>query len=56
MDDNHCSASLGVEIPLEESFSLEITSMSLNCFDDASGSATVSTIGGYGPFLTIGIL
>ena len=24
--------------------------MSLNCFDDASGSATVSSIGGFGPY------
>lgn len=49
-DDNSCKDSLIVEIPLDDKFHLNITSDSLNCYDDASGTATVVTTGGYAPF------
>ena len=50
-DDNNCQANLFIEIPLEETFSLEMISDSLNCFSDESGSATVSCTGGFGPYI-----
>ncbi len=49
-DDNACTDTLSLEIPLVETFALTMTSDSLNCFEDASGSATVVSVGGYGPY------
>ncbi len=49
-DDNACKDTLNIEIPLEETFTLQLTSDSLNCFSDGSGSATVINSGGYAPF------
>ena len=44
------SETLNIEIPLEETFTLDMMSDSLNCFSDESGSATVSCSGGFGPY------
>ena len=49
-DDNSCKDSLSLEIPLEDNFTLAINSTPLNCYEDASGSATVSSVGGFGPY------
>ncbi|MDC3030047.1 T9SS type A sorting domain-containing protein, partial [Flavobacteriales bacterium] len=49
-DDNACKDTLNIEIPLEETFSLQLTSDSLNCFSDGSGSATVVNSGGFAPY------
>ncbi|MDA7794532.1 choice-of-anchor L domain-containing protein [Flavobacteriales bacterium] len=49
-DNNACTDTLSLEIPLVETFMLSATSDSLNCFEDGSGSATVVSTGGYGPY------
>ena len=49
-DDNACKDTLSLEIPLEDNFTLAINSTPLNCYEDASGSATVSSVGGIEPF------
>ncbi|MFL2569955.1 MAG: T9SS type A sorting domain-containing protein [Flavobacteriales bacterium] len=49
-DDNACKDTLNIEIPLEETFTLQLTSDSLNCFSDGSGSATVMNSGGFAPY------
>lgn len=49
-DDNSCQDSLVLEIPLDDKFQLTITSDSLNCYDDASGKATVVSTGGFSPY------
>ena len=49
-DDNSCKDTLSLEIPLEDNFTLAINSVPLNCYEDASGSATVSSVGGFGPY------
>ena len=49
-DDNACKDTLNIEIPLEETFTLQLTSDSLNCFSDGSGSATVMNTGGFAPY------
>ena len=49
-DDNACKDTLNIEIPLEEKFTLQLTSDSLNCFSDGSGSATVINSGGFAPY------
>ena len=49
-DDNACKDTLNIEIPLEETFTLQLTSDSLNCFSDGSGSATVINSGGFAPY------
>ena len=49
-DDNNCQGNLFIEIPLEETFLLDMMSDSLNCFSDESGSATISCTGGFGPY------
>ena len=49
-DDNACTDTLSLQIPLIETFVLNMTSDSLNCFEDASGFATVVSFGGYGPY------
>jgi hypothetical protein len=50
-DDNSCTDTLSLEIPLIETFVLSMTSDSLNCFEDASGSAAVVSVGGYDPYI-----
>ena len=40
-DDNSCKDSLNIEIPLIETFSLVLSSDSLNCYNDGSGMAHV---------------
>ncbi|MDB2368744.1 SprB repeat-containing protein, partial [Flavobacteriales bacterium] len=50
-DDNSCKDTLTIEIPLEDNFILDITSTALNCYEDASGSATVISSGGSGPYV-----
>ncbi|MBL6664001.1 MAG: SprB repeat-containing protein, partial [Flavobacteriales bacterium] len=49
-DDNACKDTLNIEIPLQETFTLQLTSDSLNCFSDGSGSATVMNSGGFAPY------
>ena len=49
-DDNACKDTLNIEIPLEETFTLQLTSDSLNCFSDGSGSATIMNSGGFAPY------
>ena len=49
-DDNNCKDTLDLEIPLEDNFTLDIVSYPLNCFEDNSGSAIVSSVGGFGPY------
>ena len=49
-DDNACKDTLNIDIPLEETFTLQLTSDSLNCFSDGSGSATVMNSGGFAPY------
>ena len=49
-DDNSCKDTLSLEIPLEDNFTLDINSTPLNCYEDESGSATVSSVGGFGPY------
>ena len=49
-DDNSCKDTLVIEIPLEDNFALEINSTPLICYQDATGSATISSEGGYGPY------
>ena len=49
-DDNNCSDTLNIDIPLHETFNLSLDSDSLICFSDESGSATVTLSGGYAPY------
>ena len=49
-DDNACKDTLNIDIPLEETFTLQLTSDSLSCFSDGSGSATVMNSGGFAPY------
>jgi len=49
-DDNACTDTLSIDIPLVETFTLSATSNALNCFEDGSGSVTVISTGGYGPY------
>ncbi len=49
-DDNACKDTLNLEIPLEDNFTLDINSTPLNCYEDATGTATVSSIGGFEPY------
>ena len=49
-DDNSCKDSLTLEIPLEDNFTTRYKFNSLNCYEDESGSATVSSVGGFGPY------
>ena len=49
-DDNSCKDTLDLEIPLEDNFTLDINSSPLNCYEDGSGSAIVSSVGGFGPY------
>ena len=49
-DDNACKDTLTIEIPLLETFTLQLTSDSLVCYSDESGSATVVNSGGYAPY------
>jgi hypothetical protein len=49
-DDNECKDTLNIDIPLESTFSSTISSNPLNCFEDASGQATISVFGGFGPY------
>ncbi|MGC6428315.1 MAG: T9SS type A sorting domain-containing protein [Flavobacteriales bacterium] len=50
-DDNLCLDSLVLDIPLEPTFSSNIYSDSLNCFNDNSGQAHVSVSGGFSPYI-----
>lgn len=49
-DDNQCKDTLNIDIPLDPSFSSAISSIPLNCFEDASGQAMVNVSGGFGPY------
>ena len=49
-DDNDCQLSMTIDIPLEETFGSSMTTEELNCYQDGTGTATVSTAGGYGPY------
>ena len=49
-DDNACKDTLNIDIPLVETFELQLSSDSLNCYSDGSGSATVINSGGFAPY------
>jgi hypothetical protein len=49
-DDNGCTDTLNLDIPLEPTFVSTISSQPLNCFEDESGQATINISGGVGPY------
>ena len=49
-DDNHCTDTLELYIPLDETFVVEMTTEPLSCYGDGSGLAIASTEGGFGPY------
>ena len=49
-DDNNCTDTLEIEIPLVETFEVNIDTEPLLCYGDGSGLAIASSVGGFGPF------